>query len=134
MSKTSQLEASKSIVRVGCRLFLVRSHLAGTKLHRGMVIPLFVYRHGRDIGDRSVLSYKIYDIDVMQGPLAIVQTIAVTERFQRRGWGGDMVRALIKLYPDRVWEVESPNDASFAMFVDLSNKFSNNVSQPQNRY
>lgn len=49
-----------------------------------------------------------------------VANIGVDQAHRHQGWASSMVEALLRLYPDCVWTVESPNEQSGQLFVHLA--------------
>jgi hypothetical protein len=49
-----------------------------------------------------------------------VANIGVDDAHRHQGWASSMVAALLVLYPDCVWTVESPNEQSGQLFVHLA--------------
>lgn len=51
-----------------------------------------------------------------------VANIGVDQAHRHQGWASSMVAALLRLYPDCVWTVESPNEQSGQLFAHLSTR------------
>ena len=60
----------------------------------------------------------------------LVTNIAVRDSHQRQGWASVMVVALMQLYPDCTWTVESPNEKSGQLFVHLATRFPGRIVPP----
>nr|AFK89284.1 hypothetical protein [Arthrobacter sp. J3.40] len=87
-----------------------------------------LYYEGPDSADvalEATTFLKFRLLDRVRGDFNIIE---VEPSRQRRGWGSDMVRALLRAYPDATWSNQSLNRQSGPMFQRLSSEFPERIA------
>lgn len=121
------------------RRFQVTSEHSSDELLVGHVLPRRPHREMTEVllmgspvrmGAETAMRFKVWptnDPDVAHG---YVTNIEVVPSKQRQGWATSMLRVLFELYPTCVWTVESPNEQSGQLFVQLASRFPERVLPP----
>lgn len=133
--QTGPIQRHRRIVRAGRRLLLVSWWTDMPSVIRGSVIPLLPWHFDERSDDFPVQTINRFKINHVgtEWVTAEVQNISVVDSRQRRGWGRNLVEALITAFPQYRWRVSAPNEKSTALFVDLHARHPNSVVHPDDR-
>lgn len=115
-------------VLVDARRFRVTVEIESPNLVVGFVHPHRPHREKKLPAARTEMRFKLHVTDRLSW--GYVTNIEVVPSKQRQGWATSLVRVLLDLYPDCVWTVESPNQRSGQLFVELAKRHPGQILPP----
>lgn len=125
-----------ALVRIGWRLFTVQMPRLAVRRRRSYYTdlkPLPRHRGSQMVTDTSNETHPIWAETYIRfwidGNRGRFKQIEVVQERARKGWATDMVRALLKVYPDAVWQNENLNENSGPLFQTLSARFPERIAK-----